>query len=216
VDVSAQEVGASRNTNNIIAYQFDRRFLKRSGDCQWLGLRPARWIWRCKDGFLWHNLMGGKIGAPANRALSQWMDDDGMENPLREIKDWEKYDRSAVTAEQKAVREKAMERFFLAHTRKELDRDGRKRGINASVANSPADVLENPQLKARDYWAELNDPKLGAAVPRYGKHFFLSSETENYIRRAAPLIGEHNSEIYEKELGLSEAELAGLKEAKTI
>jgi crotonobetainyl-CoA:carnitine CoA-transferase CaiB-like acyl-CoA transferase len=216
VDVSAQEVGASRNTNNIIAYQFDRRFLNRSGDCQWLGLRPARWIWRCKDGFLWHNLMGGKIGAPANRALSQWMDDDGMENPLREIRDWEKYDRSAVTAEQRAVREEAMEKFFLTHTKKELDKEGRRRGINATVANSPPDVLEHPQLKARNYWAELNYPKLGAAAPRYGKYFFLSSETENYIRRAAPLIGEHNSEIYEKELGLSDAQLAALKEAEVI
>ena len=215
VDVSIQEVGASRNTNNILVYQFDKRFIKRSGDCQWLGLRPARWIWECKDGFLWHNLMGGKIGAPANRALSQWMDDDGMENPLREIQDWEKYDRSAVAPEQRTVREKAMEKFFLGHTKKELDIEGKRRGINATVANTPAEVVEQPQLKTRDYWVELDHPELELKI-RYPKHFFLCNETENYVSRRAPLIGEHNKEIYGKELGLSDAEIAALKEASVI
>jgi len=215
VDVSIQEVGASRNTNNILVYQFDKRFIKRSGDCQWLGLRPARWIWKCKDGFLWHNLMGGKIGAPANRALSQWMDDDGIENPLREIQDWEKYDRSAVTPEQRAVREKAMGKFFLRHTKKELNTEGRRRGINACVANIPAEVVEQPQLKTRDYWVELDHPELELKI-RYPKHLFLCDETKNYVSRRAPLIGEHNKEIYGKELGLSDAEIAALKEASVI
>jgi len=117
--------------------------------------------------------------------------------------------------EQKAVREKAMERFFLAHTKKDFDTEGKRRGINASVANSPAEVVEHLQLKARDYWVELDYPKLGTAL-RYGKHFFLSSETRNYVRRHESLIGEHNREIYGKELGLSDAEIAALKEAKVI
>ena len=58
-----------------------------------MGLHTARWIWQCKDGYVWFNLMGGKVGAPANKALTRWIDEDGLENPLREIDDWKKYDR---------------------------------------------------------------------------------------------------------------------------
>ena len=36
------------------------------------------------------------------------------------------------------------------------------------------------------------------------------------IRRRAPLIGEHNLEIYEKELGLSRQQLTVLKESGVI
>ena len=210
VDVSVQEVSASRNTNNILPYLFDKRMLKRSGDCQWLGLNPARWIWECKDGYVWHNLMGGKVGAPANQALSQWMDDDGIENPLREIKDWNTYDRSTVTLEEKTVREKAMAQFFLGHTKKELDTEGRRRGINAAVANTPDEVAEHSQLKARDYWVELEHQELGRTMP-YPGHFFLSTETTTKIKRRAPLVGEHNTEVYKELLGLSDLEITELK-----
>jgi crotonobetainyl-CoA:carnitine CoA-transferase CaiB-like acyl-CoA transferase len=215
VDVSIQEVGCARNFNNVLVYQFDRRFLKRSGDCQWLGLQPARWIWRCQDGYLWHNLMGGKIGAPANRALSEWMDDDGIENPLRKIKNWNTYDRSAVTPEERAEREDAMEKFFLGHTKKELEVEGRRRGINASVVNTPEDVMAHPQLEARDYWRELDHKELGVKL-QVPEHFFLCSETENGVSRRAPLIGEHNAEVYGTDLGLSDEDMAELKAAGVI
>ncbi len=215
VDVSIQEVGCARNFNNVLVYQFDRRFLKRSGDCQWLGLQPARWIWKCRDGYLWHNLMGGKIGAPANRALSEWMDDDGIENPLRKIKNWNTYDRSAVTPEERADREEAMEKFFLSHTKKELEVEGRRRGINASVVNTPEDVADHPQLEARGYWGELDHKKPGFKL-QVPKHFFLCSETQNGVRRRAPLIGEHNREVYDTELGLLDTDIAELKAAGVI
>ena len=82
------------------------------------------------------------------------------------------------------------------------------------MSNS-VDVLENLQLAARNYWADLEHPELDATFA-YPRHFFLGSETENYVRRRAPLIGEHNDEIYGKELGLSSAEITALKEASVI
>jgi crotonobetainyl-CoA:carnitine CoA-transferase CaiB-like acyl-CoA transferase len=215
VDISIQEVSVSRNTNNILPYLFDKKMLKRSGDCQWLGLNPARWIWECKDGYVWHNLMGGKVGAPANRALSKWLDDNGIENPLREIEDWDKYDRSSVTMEQKTVREKAMSQFFRRHTKKELDEEGRKRGINTCVINTPAEVTEHPQLKARDYWVDLEHPELGRTI-KYPGHFYLSTETTTRPGHRAPLIGEHNELVYKDVLGLSKEELIKLKEEDII
>jgi crotonobetainyl-CoA:carnitine CoA-transferase CaiB-like acyl-CoA transferase len=79
----------------------------------------------------------------------------------------------------------------------------------------PSDVLENPQLDARHLWANLNHHELGGALA-HPKHFFLCSATENYIKRPSPSIGQDNDDIYVKELGLSSAELASLKEADVI
>jgi formyl-CoA transferase len=42
------------------------------------------------------------------------------------------------------------------------------------------------------------------------------SEARCTIRRRAPLIGEHNQEIYKGELGLSDEELGILKQAAVI
>jgi crotonobetainyl-CoA:carnitine CoA-transferase CaiB-like acyl-CoA transferase len=41
-------------------------------------------------------------------------------------------------------------------------------------------------------------------------------QTENFVRRRAPFIGEHNNEIYMKELGLSVGEVEGLKTSGVI
>ena len=41
----------------------------------------------------------------------------------------------------------------------------------------------------------------------------ISSEANLNIRRRAPLIGEHNQEIYERELGMTKEELAILKQS---
>lgn len=215
LDVSIQEVGASRNTNNILPYLYDKRLIKRSGQSRRLGLNSHKWIWKIKDGDIFWSLMPGKVGAPANRALSQWMDEDGEVNPLEEVEDWEKLDREGLNQKKRAVWEKAIGLFFMNRTKNEIAEEGRRRGINAAVANTPADVAASSQLKARDYWIAIDhiEPGLKMAYPKF---FFLCSETENWINRPAPRIGEHNQEIFGKELGLSVSEIASLKNKNII
>jgi crotonobetainyl-CoA:carnitine CoA-transferase CaiB-like acyl-CoA transferase len=159
--------------------------------------------------------MGAQFGAPANRALSKWIDDDGMENPLKRVENWENMDMAVMTEEMQNDFEAAIARLFMNHTKKEIAEEGLKRGVNLCVLNNPADVLEHSQLKARDYWADLEHP-WSERTYNYPSHFFLSSETENYVKHLAPLIGEHNDELYNQELGLSRTEITELKEADII
>lgn len=215
VDIAVQEVTASRNFTGKILYQFDKKLLHRSGDRHHMGIHTARWIWKLKDGYAWFNLMGGKIGAPANQALSDWIDDDGLDNPLKIIKDWKEFDRSTLDPEIRSRFETAIEKFFLGHTKKEIEEEGLKRGIRACVANTPADLLENPQLVARDYWVKLPGDKEQSSY-MYPKLFFQSSETENYVTRETPYPGQHNQQIYSDLLGLSEKEMGDLKKANII
>jgi len=82
VDVSIQQVAFSRNTNGVLVWQFDKRKLHRVGGKLAYGQATIRAIWRLADGWCFHSLMTGRLGAPANRALAEWMDEHMADNPL--------------------------------------------------------------------------------------------------------------------------------------
>ncbi|WP_328278515.1 CaiB/BaiF CoA-transferase family protein [Sphingobium sp.] len=151
VDVSIQQVAFSRNFNGILCWQFDRRKLARVGGALAYGKATVRAIWSLADGWCFHSLMTGRLGAPANQALSDWMDEVGMPNPLQGT-DWLKYNRSTLPAETRAVWEAAIAAFFASRTKAEIAIEGLRRGINACVANEPADVLADPHLAARGFF----------------------------------------------------------------
>jgi crotonobetainyl-CoA:carnitine CoA-transferase CaiB-like acyl-CoA transferase len=161
VDVSIQEVAFSRNVSGVLAWQFDRRKLHRAGGALNYGKVAVRCIWQLADGWCFHSLMTGRFGAPANQALSDWIDEVGLENPLREV-DWLRYNRSTLDAQTRAVWEDAIAAFFLARTRAEIRSEGRRRGINACVVEEPGDVLADPHLAARDFWIDAD----GCRLPR--------------------------------------------------
>jgi len=211
VDVSLQEVAASRTTTNLVVWEFDKRLIKRNSIIRTVGARATQWLWPCKDGYVFWAFMGGPIGAPANRALSKWMDDDGMENPLNRVTNWEEFDMATVPKEDLDAQQEAIRKFFLNHAKREITEEGLRRRINACAVNNPADVLEYPQLGERGFWTNLEHPELGTTLS-YPKYFFLSSETENFVKHRAPLVGEDNEDIYAKELGLSGTEISRLKE----
>jgi benzylsuccinate CoA-transferase BbsF subunit len=195
VDVSLQEVDASRTTTNLIVWQFDRMLRKRSGSSRSFGIHKTPWIWPCKDGYLFWQFYGSKMGAPANKAISHWIDEEGFENPLNKITNWDEFDLSTISEESLNSIRDTIGKFFMNHTRQELSTEGMKRGINCCVVNTPEDVLKMDQLKARKYWADLESIKPDNC--RYPGYFFLSNQTENFIRSQAPHIGEHNTIVSE-------------------
>jgi crotonobetainyl-CoA:carnitine CoA-transferase CaiB-like acyl-CoA transferase len=211
VDVSLQDVDITRTFMNLVIWEFNRRLIKRSGVLRQMGARGTRQIWPCKDGRLFWTLSGAMIGKRGNQAISDWIDDVGIEdNPLRQVTRWEDLDMAALEPETIREWEAAVGKLFMKYTKKEIAAEAPRRGISLTIVNNPADVLEYPRLKERDYWVNLEHPDSGPSLI-YPRHFFLSNNTENYIRRAAPLIGEHNDEIYRQELGFSADKIASLK-----
>jgi crotonobetainyl-CoA:carnitine CoA-transferase CaiB-like acyl-CoA transferase len=155
VDVSVQEVAFSRQFNSVLVWQFDRRKLARVGGALNYGLATVRCIWCLADGWCFHTLMTGRFGAPANQALSEWIDESGLSNPLHGI-DWSTYNRSTLDASTRVAWETAIDAFFRTRTKHDIAVEGRRRGINATVINEPKDVLADAHLKAREFW-ELGD-----------------------------------------------------------
>jgi crotonobetainyl-CoA:carnitine CoA-transferase CaiB-like acyl-CoA transferase len=165
VDISAQEVAFSRTVNGILVWQFDQRKLHRVGGAINYGKSTVRCIWRLTDGWCFHTLMTGRFGAPANQALSDWMDEVGAANPLHGV-DWLRYDRSRLDPQRRAQWEEAIGAFFAGRSRAEVLQEGRARGINACVLATPDDVLQDPHLQARDFWGHSATGKVPVRFAR--------------------------------------------------
>lgn len=107
-----------------------------------------------------------------------------------------------------------MTEFTEQHTKEYLFHEGQRRGIPATSVNTPAEFLEDPNTKARGYFVSVEHPIVGEAL--YPGSPYQMTETPVGIRRAAPLLGQHNQEVYHGELGLSPEELAALYHAGVI
>lgn len=80
---------------------------------------------------------------------------------------------------------------------------------------SARDIVNNVQLREREWWLRVEHPELNATV-NYPGFFVKASENPCEVRYRPPLIGEHNQKIYIEELGLSQEELIYLKQAKVV
>jgi crotonobetainyl-CoA:carnitine CoA-transferase CaiB-like acyl-CoA transferase len=175
----------------------------------------TRLIWPCQDGHVVFLVQGGMQGATGMRALVDWMDSEGMATETVKQADWESFDMFWAPQETVDILEEPIMRFFLTHARAELYEGALERHIMLYGVSSINELAEDDQLAARDYWAEVEHPELDATIT-YPNAFAKFSETGCGIRRRAPLIGEHNEEIYEEELGLSRAEIVTLKQGGVI
>jgi crotonobetainyl-CoA:carnitine CoA-transferase CaiB-like acyl-CoA transferase len=121
------------------------------------------------------------------------------------------------TVSQEVVDEvvKDFSRFFMTRTKAELYEGASQRGVMLYPVLTPKDMLELNQLKFRDYWVEVDHPELGSSITYHGP-FLKTSETFDRVYRRAPLIGEHNEEVYIRELGMSKEELLTLKQMNVI
>ncbi len=165
-------------------------------------------FFRCKDGWVMPMIMGGPALAKTNQELTRMAVEAGVADELRDY-DWTKYDGSTVSQEERSRIDEAMQRFFLTKTKQEL-MELAARGLYTAPINDVKDLFESPHLAARGFWEKVEHPELGETITYPGPPVKIK-EAPWRITRRAPLIGEHNEEIYEKELGFSKEQLAMLK-----
>lgn len=212
VDISAQRSVLTASYDSVPWWVTNRVIYQRQGV---LRARPQtgvvfRQTWPCKDGYVTFYYFGGSTGAAGNRGLAEWMNSEGIACQFLKEKDWDSFDWSEVTQEEVDLMEEVTAKFFTSHTKSELYKGAVERGIMLYPVATTKDILESRQLATRGYWIELEHPELGTTIT-YPGAFFKTSQTPYTIWRRAPLIGEHNQAIYEKELGLSKKELSILK-----
>jgi crotonobetainyl-CoA:carnitine CoA-transferase CaiB-like acyl-CoA transferase len=150
-----------------------------------------------------------------NPQLIEFMESEGMADDFLKGFDWSTFDYTTTTQEIVDRLEEPTARFFMAHTKSELLEGAIKYGVTLYPTNTTRDILADDQLGARGYWAQVEHPELGARIT-YPGPFAHTSEMPPKVSCRAPLIGEHNEEIYEKELGMSKGELLILRQANVI
>lgn len=216
IDISLQEGMSLATANASLYWVIHGANLKRAGSSR-IGLSggvPQRQVWPCKDGYVNFPTYGGALGARTNRSLAEWMDEEGMSDDFFRGIDWEKFDMGRVTGEVWTHMEELIGKFFQSHTKGELYRKARDLNIMIYPVSTPKDIAENEQLQSRQYWVQVEHPELNTSIT-YPGAAIKASETPLTIRRRAPLIGEHNAEVY-GELGFSKKDIASLKRRGVI
>ena len=87
-------------------------------------------------------------------------------------------------------------------------------GFVAGVVQTSEDLANCPQLEERGYFAEIEHPVMGRL--RVPGEMFRLPECPWSLRRPAPMLGEHNREVYGGELGLSAQDLVNLRQLGAI
>jgi formyl-CoA transferase len=88
-------------------------------------------------------------------------------------------------------------------------------GVPAAPINNIAQVVNDPHIAgAREMFVEVDHPKAGIMTIA-GTHIKLS-ETKAGVRTPAPLLGQHNEDVYSNLLGLTLGEIAELKKQGLI
>ena len=168
-----------------------------------VGSLSIRSVFRCEDGHIASLLRGGVIGGVSISALVRCMDEDGVAPAFMKERDWGAWTRPALEAQGEDgvndVRtvEDHFSRFFLTKSKAELLQRAFTDRILMAPCNSVQDILDDPQLEARDFWTQVHHPALDRTLTYPGAYIKLS-ETPIVYRRPAPAIGEHNDEVFSR------------------
>ena len=196
IDVSRQEALISLDRIDIGSFTNDESMVERRRGMLG-GLMP------CKDGYV-------VVLAPQQHQWEAMM--NMMGNP--EWSKGEKCKDEFARSEHAGELQPLINEWMLQRTKDEIYHLGQSYGCPAAPVNSTADVLKSPQMKEREFFADITHSRAGELI--YPSASYKLSETPWQANRAAPLLGEHNQEIYCGKLGLSEKEMAEMKSSGVI
>ena len=124
------------------------------------------------------------------------------------------FEKMAYRRQHPEIVHKAISEVCMHDTTEELYDEGQKHRIAVTPINTAGEFIECPQTKAREIFVEMRHPVIGnylqfGAVPRL-------SASPGAMSRTAPLLGEHNEEIYCGEVGFAKDDLVALRSAGVI
>ncbi len=90
-----------------------------------------------------------------------------------------------------------------------------ERGLHWAAIRTPEDLVDDGHLEDRGFWTEVLHSELGRSF-KYPGPAAIYNGSPWRISRRAPLVGEHNEEVYCKELRLQRADLALLSESGVV
>ncbi len=211
VDVSMQRSMSLGAGNAIPTYDVLGEVLHR-GDMFQRGRGQVRAVLPCKDGYVFF------IAAAPGTSM------EAVQELMAERGFGERFDPRWLDAA--LVREDPVERqrfedlvieFFSHYTRRELLEMAfdREKQVFAVPTDTPEDVATSPQLIDRGFFVDVEHPGIEEPIRYLGAPFRLP-ESPWELRRRAPELGQHNDEVYQEALDLSQDEIERLRRQRII
>jgi crotonobetainyl-CoA:carnitine CoA-transferase CaiB-like acyl-CoA transferase len=107
-----------------------------------------------------------------------------------------------------------LEEWMAQHPKEELYHKGQALGLPIGPVRTTAEIANWPQARQRGFFAHLDHPQAGRL--EYPTAAYKLSETPWRGERAAPLLGEHNEQIYCGRLGCSKEQLTRMAADEAI
>ena len=202
IDISLQESVVSTLDHVMVRYFYEKVVGKRQGNLSW---NHSSFILPCKEGYIYLTI------STQWETLVEWMASEGMAEDLIG-EEWKEEEYRLRNIHHVID---IFQRWTRTHSPQELFELGQQMGFPWAPVYSPKEVLNSPQLKEREFFIDVDHPELEATLGYPGIPYRLNHSMLKRWKRA-PLIGEDNAQIYEKELGFSEEELKRLSSLKVI
>jgi crotonobetainyl-CoA:carnitine CoA-transferase CaiB-like acyl-CoA transferase len=184
----------------------------RQGPCyDWVGY-PRRLNFPCADGHVALFLVGSYMGYRSMQALTHLMQAEGLAPPFMLEKDWKRWNIAAgekVRAESERIDEAVMA-YVCNKTKRELYETAMAHRIHLAPVSTTAEICDNEQLRARQFFVPVAHPELGT-VFEYPGAFGKFSRTPCRPPVRAPLVGEHSRQVLHDLLDLDEATISSLE-----
>tara|TARA_Y100000590_G_C15739447_1_gene1019726 strand:- start:116 stop:1375 length:1260 start_codon:yes stop_codon:yes gene_type:complete len=216
IDISIQECIVWTLMNTTTTWDLNQRNVSRAGS---INIHPVtgleiKTVWECKDGEVTFTIAGGALGGSTN-AITRWMGEEKQASEWLLGIDWPSLDILAIDEETYIKASKEIGDFILSKTANELYAKAVSDRIILAPVSTAELILSSPQLQDREGFIEIAHSELGGTLT-YPNAFAKMSAWNPRISRRAPLIGEHNNEIYIDELGLSQKDLIALRQSGSI
>ena len=199
IDLAAAEVqlgNIDRRAAKLLAYSYTGAVGDRNLDHMGIGSGP----FPCKDGYV--NLLGGEFGF--DRVCSLIEREDLMDDPRFNTPEGR---RDPANIEE--ITGIVMSWLYSRSKLEAWDMAQRKR-VLSGVVNTTEDLLGNGHFWERGMWARTQHPIVGE-MTMPGRPFKLY-RTPWRLHSPAPMLGQHNQDVYCGMLGYSREELAKLRQ----
>ncbi|MDD5039334.1 MAG: CoA transferase [Dehalococcoidales bacterium] len=216
IDISIHECVFRTAYTLLPEWEFAGVVPRRTGSQVYRYGTRLREVWRCHDGHVTWRPVSGKSGENEWQVLLEWMRSESMSGSLNQ-EDFSLMVTGKMSQEQADAWGNSIAKFFASHTKDEIQQGALERGIRILSLSNCEDLLKNEQLQAREYWAmaDISNYKESSCMP-YPAYLFLSTEDTRRAEVHAASLGEHNREIYEKELKFSQYQLNDLSKKGVI
>ena len=212
IDASIHEACALTTESAIANYIYRGETLIRQTGRHHAAAPGPRTQFPSKDGTYVTALVAGRLTPKYVKDLAALFDSYGMPHDLNDPK---YRDAQTIAARTSHIIDDLVAGFIASLPAEEVYHAAQARGFTWGAVRAPEQLLEDAHLHDRGFWKEVQHPELGRSFTYPGEAAIYNGSPWRISRRA-PLVGEHNVEIFCGELGLSRGELSTLAESRVI